>query len=59
MADIYSAIGLMSGTSLDGVDVAWIRTDGESLIEFKKSACYTYKADFKNRMTNLAKEDIS
>jgi anhydro-N-acetylmuramic acid kinase len=25
------AIGLMSGTSLDGVDAAWIETDGESI----------------------------
>ena len=23
------AIGLMSGTSLDGVDAAWLETDGE------------------------------
>ena len=25
------AIGLMSGTSLDGVDAAWIETDGETV----------------------------
>lgn len=30
---IYRVIGLMSGTSLDGVDVALLRTDGESHIE--------------------------
>ena len=30
---IYRVIGLMSGTSLDGVDAAFLRTDGESHIE--------------------------
>jgi anhydro-N-acetylmuramic acid kinase len=31
---ILQAIGLMSGTSLDGVDVALIETDGEAVVRF-------------------------
>ncbi len=30
---IYTAIGLMSGTSIDAVDAALIKTDGENIIE--------------------------
>jgi anhydro-N-acetylmuramic acid kinase len=32
MAEIKKVIGLMSGTSLDGVDAAMIETDGEALV---------------------------
>lgn len=31
--EVYSAIGLMSGTSLDGVDAALIKTDGKEYVE--------------------------
>ncbi len=34
MAGVVRAIGLMSGTSLDGVDVALIETDGERIAAF-------------------------
>ncbi|APX88396.1 anhydro-N-acetylmuramic acid kinase [Brevirhabdus pacifica] len=32
------ALGTMSGTSLDGVDAAMLRTDGEEILEFGESA---------------------
>jgi anhydro-N-acetylmuramic acid kinase len=38
---IYTAIGLMSGTSLDGVDAAMIETDGESFVRRIPGAFYT------------------
>jgi anhydro-N-acetylmuramic acid kinase len=36
------AIGLMSGTSQDGVDVALIDTDGEGISQFGATACRPY-----------------
>src|ERR1700726_1275972 len=36
------AIGLMSGTSQDGVDVALIDTDGEAIAQFGATACRPY-----------------
>lgn len=38
------AIGLMSGTSLDGVDAAWIETDGESVLASGPALTLAYDA---------------
>src|SRR3954471_23759959 len=44
---IYRVIGLMSGTSLDGVDAALLRTDGESHIEREAFLSMPYDADLR------------
>lgn len=41
-SDSIRAIGLMSGTSLDGVDAAWVQTDGETISGFGPVATLHY-----------------
>ncbi len=42
---VYRAIGMMSGTSLDGVDVSLIETDGYSFVRPLRSGFYSYKSE--------------
>lgn len=44
------AIGLMSGTSMDGIDLAMVRTDGENLVERGPAFFVPYEADFRRRI---------
>ncbi len=50
MTGMRTAIGLMSGTSLDGIDVALLRTDGESIVERGPSLGRSYDAAFRRRL---------
>lgn len=41
---VFKALGAMSGTSMDGVDVALIETDGETVFAFGKTSFRPYTA---------------
>ena len=47
---ILRAVGLMSGTSMDGIDLAMLRTDGVDFIETGISAFVPYEAGFRRTL---------
>lgn len=50
MAKPLRALGLMSGTSMDGIDVAIVTTDGEGSVERGPSATYPYPPEFRAQL---------
>lgn len=48
-----TAVGLMSGTSLDGIDAALLVTDGERVIEHGAAATMAYPPEFRARLRRL------
>ena len=50
------AIGMMSGTSLDGIDVAMIETDGERVTRFGPSATNSYGDEARNVLRQALEE---
>ena len=45
-----TAIGLMSGTSMDGIDVALIRSDGVSMVDRGPFLSVPYTPAFRRRL---------
>ena len=55
MEKIYTALGLMSGTSLDGIDASIVRSDGEKFINIEENQYYKYTNSFRERAKKIYK----
>lgn len=53
MAELITALGLMSGTSLDGIDVAVVRTDGDTVVEFGPAHTVAYDPALRDELRAL------
>ncbi|MDX1949383.1 MAG: anhydro-N-acetylmuramic acid kinase [Rickettsiales bacterium] len=53
MKNVITAIGLMSGTSADGVDASIISSDGEKVISFGQNYYLPYEYELKSKIHSL------
>ncbi len=53
MDNSFIALGLMSGTSLDGIDASIIKSDGENNLDIIDNRYLNYPEEFKNRLSTF------
>jgi anhydro-N-acetylmuramic acid kinase len=56
---VYKALGLMSGTSLDGLDLAYLETDGEGFSTVKETASCPFPADLRALLSGAVSKALA
>lgn len=59
MSKLYTALGLMAGASLDGIDIALIKTDGEMQVNRGPSRTYPYVPQQRSILEDALKDALS
>ena len=57
--DFLNVIGLMTGTSMDGIDISLVKTNGVSLKRLNKNYFYKYSDYTKKNLLNILTKDIN
>ena len=55
----YIALGLMTGTSADGIDVAVLTTDGKTKINLGPSGYYPFSNSFRSKIKSIFKKKVN
>ena len=50
---LKKVIGLMSGTSMDGIDAAYLKTDGKEKVELGESITLPFNEDLRQKLTKV------
>ena len=53
MDNSFIALGLMSGTSLDGIDASIIKSDGENNLDIIDNKYFNYPEEFRKRLSTF------
>ena len=56
MSKVFTALGTMSGTSFDGIDLSIIITDGKKIIKIKKDFYYPYNPSFIDKLRKFKRK---
>ena len=52
----YTALGMMSGTSFDGIDLSILETDGDKFVSLKRDFYFPYSEKIKSQLKELKKK---